>query len=93
MKLITLISAMTLTLQNNYSVLEEDTITHSITTQNKNQELQELISKKTCQMMLKMFLLNLEKFAVREELELVNSSEILINLDLDISLNHNSELV
>jgi hypothetical protein len=74
-------------------VLEEDTITHSITTQNKNQELQELISKKTCQMMLKMFLLNLEKFAVREELELVNSSEILINLDLDISLNHNSELV
>jgi hypothetical protein len=44
-------------------------------------------------MMLKMFLLNLEKFAVREELELVNSSEILINLDLDISLNHNSELV
>jgi hypothetical protein len=93
MKLITLISAMTSTRQNNYSVLEEDTITHSITTQNKNQELQELISKKTCQMMLKMFLLNLEKFAVREELELVNSSEILINLDLDISLNHNSELV
>jgi hypothetical protein len=93
MKLITLISAMTSTPQNNYSVLEEDTITHSITTQNKNQELQELISKKTCQMMLKMFLLNLEKFAVREELELVNSSEILINLDLDISLNHNSELV
>jgi hypothetical protein len=84
---------MTSTPQNNYSVLEEDTITHSITTQNKNQELQELISKKTCQMMLKMFLLNLEKFAVREELELVNSSEILINLDLDISLNHNSELV
>jgi hypothetical protein len=93
MKSITLISAMTLTPQNNYSVLEEDTITHLITIQNKNQELQELISKKTCQMMLRMFLQNLEKFVAKEESELVNSSEILINLDLDISLNHNLELV
>jgi hypothetical protein len=74
-------------------VLEEDTITHLITIQNKNQELQELISKKTCQMMLRMFLQNLEKFVAKEESELVNSSEILINLDLDISLNHNLELV
>ena len=93
MKLITLISAMTLTPQNNCSVLEEDTITHSTTTQNKNQELQELISRKTFQMTLKMFLQNSEKFVVKEESELVNSSEISINLDLDISLNHNSELV
>ena len=93
MKLITLISAMTLTPQNNCSVLEEDTITHSTTTQNKNQELQELISRKTFQMTLKMFLQNSEKFVAKEESELVNSSEISINLDLDISLNHNSELV
>lgn len=92
MKLITLISAMTLTPQNNCSVLEEDTITHSTTTQNKNQELQELISKRMFQMMLRMFLQNLEKSAVKEELELVNSSEILINLDPDILLKLNSEL-
>jgi hypothetical protein len=44
-------------------------------------------------MMLRMFLQNLEKFVAKEESELVNSSEILINLDLDISLNHNLELV
>lgn len=83
---------MILILQNNYSELEEDTTTLSITTQNKNQELQELISKRMFQMMLRMFLQNLEKSAVKEELELVNSSEILINLDPDILLKLNSEL-
>jgi hypothetical protein len=93
MRLITLISAMTLIHQNNYSELEEDTTTHLITTQNKNQESQELISKRMFLMMLKMFLPSLEKSAVKEESELVNSSEILINLDLDISLKLNSELV
>jgi hypothetical protein len=44
-------------------------------------------------MTLRMFLPNLEKYAVKEELELVNSSEISINSDLDISLKLNSELV
>jgi hypothetical protein len=79
--------------QSDYSESEEDTTTHSIITQNKNQELQELISKRMFQMTLRMFLPNLEKYAVKEELELVNSSEISINSDLDISLKLNSELV
>jgi hypothetical protein len=73
-------------------VSEEDTTTPLITTQNKNQELQELISKKTSQMMLKMFLQNSEKHAAREELESVNSAEISTNSDPDISLKPNSEL-
>jgi len=92
MRSITLISAMILIPQNNYSELEEDTTTLSITTQNKNQELQELISKRMFQMMLRMFSQNLEKSAVKEESELVNFSEISINLDPDISLKLNSEL-
>jgi len=92
MRSITLISAMILIPQNNYSELEEDTTTLSITTQNKNQELQELISKRMFQMMLRMFSQNLEKSAVKEESELVNFSEISINLDQDISLKLNSEL-
>jgi hypothetical protein len=92
MRSITLISAMILIPQNNYSELEEDTTTLSITTQNKNQELQELISQRMFQMMLRMFSQNLEKSAVKEELELVNFSEISINLDPDISLKLNSEL-
>jgi hypothetical protein len=92
MRSITLISAMILIPQNNYSELEEDTTTLSITTQNKNQELQELISIRMFQMMLRMFSQNLEKSAVKEELELVNFSEISINLDPDISLKLNSEL-
>jgi len=93
MKLITLISAMTLIPLNNYSVSEEDITTHLITIQNKNQELLVLISKKIFQMTLRMFLQNSEKSAVKEELESVNSSEILINLDQDLSQKHNSELV
>ena len=92
MRSITLISVMILIPQNNYSELEEDTTTLSITTQNKNQELQELISKRMFQMMLRMFSQNLEKSAVKEESELVNFSEISINLDPDISLKLNSEL-
>jgi len=38
-------------------------------------------------------LAKLRKISVKEESELVNSSEILISLDLDISLKLNSELV
>jgi len=58
MKLITLISAMTLIPLNSYSVSEEDIITHLITIQNRNQELLVLISRKTFQMTLRMFLQN-----------------------------------
>ena len=92
MKLITSISAMILTHQNNSLALAEDTTTLSTTKKNKNQELQVLISRKTFQTMSKMFLPNSENTAVNKESELASSSEISINSDPDISLKPSSEL-